>query len=70
MRYQCWNPRCVHYAGAHVQLRGREVFDFDGRKWCTKCGRRAEKSIDDPPWYEALPWIMAAVLGILVALAR
>lgn len=68
--YQCWNPRCSLYAGAHVTLRYREVFEFDGEMRCQECGRPVRCSIDLPEWMMAVPVALALLLVLFLAVTR
>ena len=68
--YECWNPRCAKYAGSHVKLRGRDVFEFDGEARCMTCGRTVTSIIDLPDWMVVVPVVIAFALVALVAITR
>jgi hypothetical protein len=68
--YECWNPRCSHYAGAGGVLSYGEVFEFQGLKRCEICGREVRLSRDVPQWMWVIPLVVGMVLALVIVFDR
>lgn len=64
--YECWNPRCSHYAGGGGTVSSDEVFEFQDEKRCDTCGRAVMLSRGCSRYFWVLPMIIGIVSGLVI----